>query len=71
MIKVDAFSGRTYITTDNVKQSTDGETFIKTGDMWISDKGSLVQEQHGEQVNLKTGIRSSFGDAFWGDDDDI
>lgn len=71
MIKVDPYSGRTYITTGNVKQTTDGETFIKTGDMWISDKGSLVQEQNGEQQNLKTGIRSSFGDAFWSDDDEI
>ena len=70
MIKTDIFSGRTYVTTGNVKTSSDGETFVKTGDFWFGNKGQTIQETKDGFLNIGTGVRSTFGDPFMEDDDD-
>jgi hypothetical protein len=69
MIKTNIFSGHTYVTTGNVKTSDTGETFTRCGNSWFSQDGDVIQKQGNDWVNLKTGVRSSFGDPF-GDDDD-
>ena len=64
MIKVDIFSGRVYTETDNFKQSSTGETFIKSGDMWFGQHGEVIQQRGNDLLNLHTGISSTFGDPF-------
>jgi hypothetical protein len=70
MIKTDLFSGRVYTTTGNIKTSSNGDTFVKTGDFWFGDKGQTIQETKDGLLNIGTGIRSTFGDPFMEDDDD-
>ena len=64
MIKVDLFSGRVYTETDSFKQSNNGDTFIKSGDMWIGEHGEMIQQRSNDQFNINTGISSNFGDPF-------
>lgn len=65
MIDINIFSGRSYLTTDHIKQSlNDDQTFIKCGDYWLADNGDLIQDKDGKQFNLNTGIQSTFGDPF-------
>ena len=64
MIKTDKYSGITYVTTGNVKQSNEGAEFIKVGNTWIDDKGNMVEEDNGVFKSLSTGISSNFGDPF-------
>jgi hypothetical protein len=64
MIKVDIFSGRVYTETENFKQASTGETFIKSGDLWIGEDGELIQQRGNDLLNLHTGISSNFGDPF-------
>jgi len=64
MIEINKYSGITYVTTGNVKQSNDGAEFIKCGNMWIDDHGHMVEETQDEFRSLTTGISSNFGDPF-------
>jgi hypothetical protein len=64
MIKVDIFSGRVYTETDSFKQSSNGDTFIKFGDMWIGEQGEMIQQRSNDLFNIGTGISSTFGDPF-------
>jgi hypothetical protein len=64
MIETNKYSGITYVTTGNVKQSNDGAEFIKCGNMWIDDHGHMVEESQEEFRSLTTGISSNFGDPF-------
>jgi hypothetical protein len=64
MIKVDLFSGRVYTETENFKQSSNGDTFIKSGDMWLGSHGEVVQQRSNDLFNIGTGISSTFGDPF-------
>jgi len=64
MIEINKYSGITYVTTGNVKQSNDGAEFIKCGNMWIDDHGHMVEESQDEFRSLTTGISSNFGDPF-------
>jgi len=63
MIEINKYSGNTYVTTGNVKQSND-KTFVKCGNMWIDDDGHMVEETGKEFRSLDTGISSTFGDPF-------
>ena len=64
MIKVDIFSGRAYMQTENFKQSNTGETFLKCGDTWFGTNGQMIQQRHDELFNLHTGVSSNWGDPF-------
>jgi hypothetical protein len=64
MIKVDIFSGRVYTETENFKQSSTGETFIKCGDTWFGHNGQMIQQRSDDLLNINTGISSKFGDPF-------
>lgn len=64
MIKVDMFSGRVYIETDNFKQSSSSETFVKCGDTWFGQHGQMIQQRSDDLFNLKTGVSSNWGDPF-------
>jgi hypothetical protein len=64
MIKVDIFSGRVYTETENFKQSSTGETFIKCGDTWFGQQGQMIQQRSTDLLNINTGISSNFGDPF-------
>lgn len=64
MIKVDIFSGRVYVETENFKQSSTGETFVKCGDAWFGQHGQMVQQRSNDLFNVHTGISSTFGDPF-------
>jgi hypothetical protein len=64
MIKVNLFSGRVYTETENFIQSNTGDTFVKSGDMWIGEHGELIQQRDDELLNIGTGISSNFGDPF-------
>lgn len=47
-------------------QDSDGKTFTKAGDGWISEDGQYIQKtQHG-YLNMETGIDSNVGDPFDG-----
>ena len=63
MIETNKYSGITYVTTGNVKQS-DNNTFVKCGNMWIDDHGHMVEETQDQFRSLNTGINSTFGDPF-------
>lgn len=63
MIEINKYSGITYVTTGNVKQSNDN-TFVKCGNMWIDDHGHMVEETQNQFRSLNTGINSTFGDPF-------
>lgn len=69
MFETNIFSAKSYLTTDTVKVRDDGETFVKSGNDWISSSGNLIQKTSNGFLNLQTGINSTFGDPF-GDDDD-
>jgi flagellar basal body rod protein FlgG len=64
MIKVDIFSGRVYTETGNFKQSDNGDTFTKCGDTWFGKNGEVIKQTETDCFNLKTGVRSTFGDPF-------
>jgi hypothetical protein len=64
MIKVDLFSGRVYTETENFKQSSNGDTFTKCGNMWLGQHGEVIQQHDDDLLNLHTGISSTFGDPF-------
>lgn len=64
MIKVDIFSGRVYVETENFKQSNTGDTFIKCGDAWFGEHGQMIQQRSNDLFNVGTGISSTFGDPF-------
>jgi len=64
MIKVDLFSGRVYTETESFKQSSNGDTFAKCGDMWIGEHGEVIQQRSNDLFNIGTGISSTFGDPF-------
>lgn len=64
MIEVNPFSGNVYIETNNTKQSTDGQVFLKCGDSWIGGDGQIIQIRHDDLFNITTGISSTFGDPF-------
>ena len=64
MIKVDIFSGRVYVETENFKQSNTGETFVKCGDSWFGQHGQMIQQRGDDFVNIHTGVSSTFGDPF-------
>lgn len=60
------FSGKTYIKTGSLMQDSDGKTFTKLADGWISEDGQYIQKtQHG-YLNMETGIDSNVGDPFDG-----
>lgn len=65
MIKVDIFSGRVYVETDSLKQSTSSsETFVKCGDAWFGEHGQMIQQRSDDLFNVKTGVSSNWGDPF-------
>lgn len=64
MIKVDMFSGRVYVETENFKQSNTGETFLKCGDTWFGQQGQMIQQRSDDLFNIGTGVSSTFGDPF-------
>ena len=64
MIKVDIFSGRVYTEAENFKQSSNGDTFTKCGDMWFGQHGEVINQRENEAVNLSTGVSSTWGDPF-------
>jgi flagellar basal body rod protein FlgG len=68
MFNLNIFSGNTYTGTDTFKVRQDGEVFTKCGDTWIGQNGQIIRDDGDKQINLTTGIMSTFGDPF-GDDD--
>ena len=64
MIKVDMFSGRVYVETENYKFAETGETFLKCGDTWFGEQGQMIQQRNDDLFNIDTGVSSTFGDPF-------
>jgi len=63
MIEFNRYSGNNYLTTGNVKQSNDN-TFVKCGNVWVDNQGTVIEETKTQFNNLTTGINSTFGDPF-------
>ena len=68
MFSLNIFSGNTYTETEHTKIRQDGEVFNKCGDMWFGQNGQVIRDDGDKQINLTTGIMSTFGDPF-GDND--
>lgn len=58
------FSGKLYTRMGNTIVDEDGNLFTKTGDQWIGRGDEIIQRQGTDLMNLKTGMRSNFGDPF-------
>lgn len=58
------FSGRLYTQTDSTIQRDDGKMFYKSGNLWIDDEGTIVQQSGDNLMNINTGISSRWGDPF-------
>ena len=58
------FSGIGYTKIGGTVIRDDGKTYYKTGDMWIDDEGSTIQQRDDEFFNLNTGVSSKWGDPF-------
>lgn len=58
------FSGIFYTKTDNTIMREDGKMFYKSGDVWVDDESSLIQDQGDQLINLNTGVSSKWGDPF-------
>ena len=69
MLKVDQFSGHTYLTTGDIKTDETGKLFVKTGNDYIAQNGDYIQKTGSGYSNLRTGVNSTFADPF-GDDDE-
>lgn len=70
MLKVDQFSGHTYLTTGNIKTDETGKLFVKTGNDYIAQNGDYIQKTGSGYLNLRTGVNSTFGDPFEDDEDE-
>ena len=63
MFKFNWFSGNTYLETENIKISSTGETFVKSGSFWFGDNKTIL-DTGDHQINLKNGVVNNFGDPF-------
>lgn len=64
MFKTNIFSGETYWEDKNTKISTSGNIFTKSGSTWLGSNGEQIQKIGNQEMNLRTGVMSSFGDPF-------
>jgi hypothetical protein len=64
MIEVNKFSGNVYTQLGGIKQSNDGEIFMKCGNSWVGSNGQVIQVRNNDLFNVQTGVSSTFGDPF-------
>jgi len=64
MIEVNKFSGNVYTQLGGIKQSNDGEIFMKCGNSWVGSNGQVIQVRDNDLFNVHTGVSSTFGDPF-------
>lgn len=67
MFEINIFTGKVYVTTDDLKIAQDGRTFVRSDDDWIGPNGDFIQQTSNGLLNSRTGIGSTYGDPFGGD----